>query len=158
MTALAIVLLIFLGLLLLLIEFAVLPGVTIAGIGGFLLLAGSVFIAFREYGMLPGFITLLIVLILAPTIIYFFFKSNAGKKMILEKNIEGKVDLLASGKINVGDTGKTIGRLAPTGKVKINGEVVEAQSTGIFIDPNTQVKVLKIELNKLIVEPLNIKK
>ncbi|WP_319499457.1 NfeD family protein [uncultured Draconibacterium sp.] len=155
MSILAIILLILLGLLLLLIEFAVIPGVTIAGIGGFLLLGGAVYVAFAEYGTLAGFITLAAVLILAPAMIYYFFKSRAGKKMILEKNIVGKVDLINREKIVVGETGKSIGRLAPMGKVKVNGEIVEAQSTGAFIDHNTEIRVLKIESNKIIVEPLN---
>jgi len=155
MSIFVIILLILLGLVLLLIEFAVIPGVTIAGIGGFLLLGASVYIAFTEYGNAAGFITLAVVLIMSPALIYYFFKSRAGKKMILEKNIEGKVEQVDSTKINVGDNGKTIGRLAPTGKVKVNGEVVEAQSTGTFIDPHTEIKVLKVLSNKIIVEPLN---
>lgn len=155
MSILAIILLILLGLLLLLIEFAVIPGVTIAGIGGFLLLGGAVYVAFAEYGKLAGFITLVIVLILAPAMVYYFFKSRTGQKMILQKNIDGKIDLINKEKIAIGDTGRSIGRLAPMGKVKINGETVEAQSTGAFIDHNSAIRVLKIESNKIIVEPLN---
>lgn len=154
MTIFAIILLILLGLVLLLIEFAVIPGVTVAGIGGFLMLGGAVYIAFAELGLIPGFITLAVVLIAAPIMIYYFFKSQTGRKMILEKNIEGKVMLFDIEKIAVGDIGKTIGRLAPMGKAKVNGELVEAQSTGSFIDQNTAIKVLKIESNKIIVEPL----
>lgn len=157
MSILAIILLILLGLVLLLIEFAVIPGVTIAGIGGFLLLAASVYIAFTEYGTGAGILTLAIVLILSPALIYYFFKSRTGKKMILEKNIDGKIDLVNNKRIEAGDIGKTIGRLAPTGKAKVNGEVVEAQSTGAFIDHNTEIKVLKIVSNKIIVEPLKKK-
>ena len=153
MTIFAIILLILLGLVLLLIEFAVIPGVTIAGIGGFLLLGASVYIAFKEFGTGVGFITLTVVLILAPAMIYYFFKSRAGKKMILDKNIDGKIDLINNEKIEVGDVGISIGRLAPMGKVKVNGEVVEAQSTGSFIDQKTEIKVLKIVSNKIIVEP-----
>lgn len=155
MTLFAIILLILLGLLLLLIEFAVIPGVTIAGIGGFLLLGGSVYIAFTQYGTGAGFITLAIVLVAAPAMIYYFFKSKSGKKMILESNITGKVETFNIEKITVGDLGKSIGRLAPSGKAKINGEVVEAQSTGSFIDHNTEIRVLKILSNKIIVEPIN---
>uniref|UniRef100_UPI003217F7A3 NfeD family protein n=1 Tax=uncultured Draconibacterium sp. TaxID=1573823 RepID=UPI003217F7A3 len=154
MTIFTIILLILLGLVLLLIEFAVIPGVTIAGIGGFLLLAGSVYIAFSELGTLAGFITLTVVLIASPMLIFYFFKSRTGKKMILEKNIEGKVEQVNKEKLHIGDVGKTIGRLAPMGKVKVNNEVVEAQSTGMFIDQNTEIKVIKIESNKIIVEPL----
>jgi len=155
MTVFAIILLILLGLVLLLIEFAVIPGVTIAGIGGFLLLGASVYIAFVEFGSGGGFLTLTIVLIAAPFMIYYFFKSRSGKKMILNSKIEGKIETINTEKLKIGDTGKAIGRLAPMGKVKINGEVVEAQSTGSFIDQNTDIKILKILSNKIIVEPLN---
>lgn len=154
MTIFAIILLILLGLVLLLIEFVVIPGVTVAGVGGFALLAASVYIAFTQYGFVPGLITLLVVLIVAPTMVYYLFKSRTGKKMILEKNIEGKIDLVDRTNISVGDSGKTIGRLAPMGKIKVNGQVLEAQSTGKLIDHNTEIKVLKIVSNKIIVEPL----
>lgn len=157
MTLLAIILLIVLGLVLLLIEFAVIPGVTIAGIGGFLMLAASVYIAFTEYGTFAGFITLAVVLIAAPWMIYYFFKSKSGKKMILESKVEGKVDGINLEKIKIGDVGKAIGRLAPTGKVKVNDEVVEAQSTGSFIDQQTEIIVVKVLTNKIIVEPVNKK-
>jgi len=68
MTIFAIILLIALGLVLLLIEFAVIPGITIAGIGGFLMLGASIYIAFLEYGTGAGFITLTVILIAAPVI------------------------------------------------------------------------------------------
>jgi membrane-bound ClpP family serine protease len=154
MTIFTIILLILLGLLLLIIEFAVIPGVTIAGIGGFLLLAASVYIAFVEYGSGGGFITLTVVMIAAPAMIYYFFKSKSGKKMILESQIDGKIENINAEKIHVGDIGKSIGRLAPSGKVKVNGEIVEAQSTGPFIDQNNEIKVVKIQTNKIIVELL----
>ena len=153
MNIFVIILLIFLGLLPLMIEFAVIPGITIAGIGGFLLLGASVYIAFIKYGNLAGFITLAIVLIISPLMIYYFFKSRTGKKMILETHIDGKVDNINETKIHVGDSGKTIGRLAPMGKVKINGETVEAKSNGAFIDQNTEIVVTKISSYNVIVEP-----
>ena len=154
MTLLAIALLIIIGLVLLLIEFAVIPGVTIAGIGGFLLLAASVYIGFTQLGNVGGFITLGIVLIVSPIFIYYFFKSRAGKKMILDSEINGKIENFEPGKLKVGDVGKSIGRLAPMGKIKVNGEVVEAQSSGAFIDHQTDVRIIKIQLNKIIVEPI----
>ncbi len=154
MSLLAIVLLIMLGLLLLLIEFAIIPGVTIAGIGGFLLLAASVYIAFTDLGTVAGFITLAVVLIASPIMVYYLFKSKAGKKMILDSEIDGKVENFSHDKLKVGDTGKTIGRLAPMGKIKVNGEVVEAQSNGTFIDHQTKIRITKIHLNKIIVEQI----
>jgi len=158
MIVFTIILLILLGLLLLLIEFAVIPGVTIAGIGGFALLGLSVYIAFVEYGQSIGFLTLAFVLIASPLLIYHFFKSKSGKKMVLESLIDGKVESVNQDKIHVGDQGKSIGRLAPSGKVKVNGAIVEAQSTGQFVDHNTEIKVIKILSNKIIVEPVKKQK
>ncbi|MFA5588411.1 MAG: hypothetical protein WC987_06550, partial [Mariniphaga sp.] len=76
MTIFAIILLILLGLLLLLIEFVIIPGVTVAGIGGFLLLGASVYMAFTKYGTGAGFLTLAFVLVASPLLIYFLFKSK----------------------------------------------------------------------------------
>jgi membrane-bound ClpP family serine protease len=155
MSLLAIVLMIILGLVLLMLEFAVIPGVTIAGVGGFLLLAGSVYIAFAEKGQVAGFITLAVVLILSPLMVYYFFKSRAGKKMILDSKIDSKIENSTPGNFVVGDKGITIGRLAPMGKIRINGEVVEAQSAGTYINENTEIQIVNFHLNKIVVEPFN---
>jgi membrane-bound ClpP family serine protease len=146
--------LILLGLLLLLIEFAVIPGVTIAGIGGAVLLIASVYVAFTGIGTVAGFITLAVVLIVSPLMIYYFFNSRSGKKMILESEIGGKIENFNPDNLKVGDIGKTIGRLAPMGKIKVNGELVEAQSTGAFIDHQTEIRIIKIKSNQIIVEPI----
>ncbi len=154
MTILTIIFLILIGLLLLILEFAVIPGITIAGIGGVAMLIGSVYLAFSKYGVAAGFLTLLVVIISGPLIFYYFFKSRAGKKLVLNTHIEGKVETFNAEKVHIGDTGITLGRLAPSGKVRVNGETVEAQSTGSFIDPQQQVKIVKILPNKIIVELL----
>jgi membrane-bound ClpP family serine protease len=154
MTLLAIVLLILLGLLLLLIEFAVIPGVTIAGIGGAVLLIASIYVAFTGIGTVAGFITLAVVVIVSPLMIYYFFNSRSGKKMILESEIGGKIENFDPENLKVGDIGKTIGRLAPMGKIKVNGELVEAQSTGAFIDHQTDIRIIRINSNQIIVEPI----
>lgn len=146
---------IILGLVLLMLEFAVIPGITIAGVGGFLLLAGSVYIAFAELGQVAGFVTLAVVLILSPLMVYYFFKSRAGKKMILDSKIDSKIENSAPGNLAVGDKGITIGRLAPMGKIKINGQVVEAQSAGTYINENTEIQIVNLHFNKIIVEPFN---
>ena len=151
---LTIIFLILLGLLLLILEFTVIPGVTIAGIGGIIMLIASIYLAFSEYGTLAGFMTLLVVLVSAPFLFYYFFKTRAGKKMVLNTRIEGKVETFEKDKVKTGDAGVTLGRLAPSGKVKVNGETIEAQSTGMFIDQNSRVRVVKILSNKIIVEQI----
>ena len=120
MNLLIILFLIFLGIVLLLIEFTILPGITIAGIGGVLLFGYSIYLAFTSYGPLAGFITLGFVLIVAPTLVVLLFKGKAGKKMVLSTVLHGFVNEINPEKVKIGDVGVTIGRLAPMGKIKVN--------------------------------------
>jgi membrane-bound ClpP family serine protease len=155
MNILIILFLILLGIVLLLIEFTILPGISIAGIGGVLVFGYSIYLAFTSYGPLAGFLTLAFVIIAAPLIVYKFFKGKTGKKMVLSSVISGVANQINEEKVKVGDIGVTIGRLAPMGKIKVNGEVVEVKSTGAFVDPGQEVKILEIEKSQIVVEPLN---
>jgi len=156
MDIMIILLLIFLGIVLLLIEFTILPGITVAGIGGILLFAYSIYLAFNTYGAIPGFLTLAFVLIVAPLLVVMLFKGKSGKKMVLSTTITGIANLIDHEKVKIGDIGVTIGRLAPMGKIKVNGEVVEVRSTGTFVDPGENVRIIQIEKSQITVEPLNL--
>ncbi|HKJ43097.1 MAG TPA: NfeD family protein [Sunxiuqinia sp.] len=155
MTILIILFLIFLGVILLLLEFVVIPGITIAGIGGIILLGASVYFAFDKYGVIPGIITLAFVLIAVPMLIYRIFKSRTGKKMMLNSEIDGHVEKVDDQVIHIGDEGITIGRLAPTGKVRINNLSMEAKSAVGFVDPQVKIKVIEVLRTQVIVEPIN---
>ncbi|MBW8323846.1 MAG: hypothetical protein K0M50_03685 [Prolixibacteraceae bacterium] len=155
MNLLIIVFLIFLGIVLLLIEFTILPGITIAGIGGLLLFAYSIYLAFTSYGTLVGFISLGFVLIVSPVLVVKLFKGRSGKKMVLNTVLSGFTNEINEEKVKIGDIGITVGRLAPMGKIKVNDEVVEVKSTGTFIDPGEKVRIIHIEKSLITVEPLN---
>jgi len=150
-----IIFLIILGIVLLLIEFTILPGITIAGIGGFLLFAYSIYLAFTSYGSLAGFLTLAFVLIVSPILILLLFKGKTGKKMMLHAMITGVVNEVNPDKVKVGEIGISIGRLAPMGKIRVNNEIVEVKTTGGFVDPGVEVRIIEIEKSLITVEPLN---
>lgn len=155
MTFLIILFLIILGIILLLIEFTILPGITVAGVGGLLLFVYSVYLAFTSYGNLVGFLTLAFVLIASPILVLLLFKGKSGKKMVLNAVVSGVANEINQEKVKIGDVGVTVGRLAPMGKIKVNEEVVEVRSTGAFIDPGEQVRIIHIEKSLITVEPLN---
>ncbi|HPR32193.1 MAG TPA: NfeD family protein [Prolixibacteraceae bacterium] len=154
MEIIVVLLLLLLGVLLLVVEFMLIPGITIAGIGCFLSFAASVYYSFKYWGTLAGFVTLLAVVIFVPLFLYFLFKGKAVKPMMLNTDIDGKVNVVDEEHIHVGDKGTTVGRLAPAGKVRINGVSLEARSTGAFIDEHTPVRVIKIEHSTVYVEPI----
>jgi len=156
MNFLIIIFLIILGIILLLIEVTILPGITVAGVGSFLVLVYSVYLAFTTYGSLVGFLTLAFVLIVSPLLVYYFFKGKAGKSMVLNTVLTGVANEINPEKVKVGDIGVTIGRLAPMGKIKVNDEVVEVRSTGTFVNPGEKVRIIHIEKSLVTVEPLTL--
>lgn len=156
MTILIILLLILLGVIMLLLEFAVIPGSAIFGIGGMVLFGYSVYLAFARYGTWAGVVTVIILITLIPLVFLRFLRSKTGKKMQLGSTITGKVNVLETEKFHVGDHGKAISRLAPIGKVEFNNTIVEGKSTGEFIDDGATVEIVSVMNNQLIVKQINL--
>lgn len=155
MTILIILSLIILGFILLLLEFAVIPGFTIAGVGGIALLGYSVYLCYIHYGTLAGIVTAIFIITLTPILFFKFLKSKAGKKMQLDSVITGKVNEGQITQFKVGDRGKAVSRLAPMGKIEINHQVIEGKSTGEFIDDGSIIEILSIQDNQLIVKQIH---
>lgn len=155
MEILTVVLLLLLGVILLLVEFLLIPGVSIAGIGSFIAMVAAVILSFQYWGNLAGIIVLLSIIVFIPVLLYFLFKGKTMNRMVLSSDINGQVKTVDELEIKVGDIGETIGRLAPLGKAKFSGISAETRSLGNYIDPKTKVKVIKIEGNTVIVEPIN---
>lgn len=98
MNTLLVILLIAAGIVLLLLEMFLLPGFGIAGIMGFVCLAGAVGLSYFFLGATAGHITLAAVLVLSALSIYGFVKSKALEKMGLDTTIDSKVPLATPGK------------------------------------------------------------
>jgi len=152
-----IIFLIFLGLLLFIIEFVLIPGVTIAGIGGAVCLITGIVFAFVSFGTATGLTVLGATLAIMVVTTYFMLKAETWKKFMLKTTLDSKVDTVGAGegKVKPGDRGVTVTRLVPGGKVLVNGEYFEAKSVDILIDPKQEIEVIRIDDNKLIVKPIN---
>ncbi|MDD4747344.1 MAG: NfeD family protein [Salinivirgaceae bacterium] len=148
----AIILLILAGLVLLLLEVLVIPGTTVAGVIGFGLLGGGIYIAFNTYGTNAGVASIAATLIITIIVFITAFRSGTWKKLMLNSAIESKIENF-EGKIpNIGDEGITLTRLAPMGKVLVNDVEYEAISLNSFVDPKSTIVVSGIESNKIIVK------
>lgn len=151
----AVIILIFLGILLFLIEFLLIPGITIAGIGGALMTLAGVYIAFDRFGTGTGVLVLLFALVSTLVMFVVSLRSKTWKKAMLNTNIDSNVsEELGLEFIKEGDTGETIGRLAPMGKIKVNGHSYEAKSMTGFLDPRTAIEIVKISGSQIIVKPV----
>lgn len=155
MSLFAIVLLIILGIFLLWVEFLVVPGITIAGIGGVLLIVTGIYLSYELHGIAAGNYVLLGSAIFMIISVFIFLKSNTWKKTMLESKLEGRANTIDLSIIKPGDTGKTVTRLGPYGKIEINGLYYDARSTDIIIDSETDITIVKVLNDKLIVKPTN---
>lgn len=154
MSLTAIIFLILLGIILFYVEFLIVPGVTIAGIAGGILIFVGVFFGYKEYGTPGGHYILGITAIVSVFSMVMMLRSNTWKKMALDTKIEGKSSSSLEGEVNIGDSGETVTRLNPYGKVVINSKFYEAKSSSSYIDPKIKIEVKKIEGSHLIVKPL----
>jgi membrane-bound ClpP family serine protease len=143
---------IIIGLVFLALEILVIPGVGVAGVIGFILIALGIWQTYAGYGMLAGHIVLGSALIMTVLTLVLALRSKTWRKLALSTSIDSKINTIDIEKIKPGDTGKTVSRLAPMGKAIINGEFYEVSTQGDFIDQQTEVVVLHIEYNKIIVK------
>ena len=93
-----VVILIVAGVILLLLELFLLPGFGIAGITGFLSLAGAVAAAYLRIGATAGHITLAAAIVAAALAVYGFLKSHALQKMALDTSIDSQVTSASPGR------------------------------------------------------------
>ena len=147
-----IIILIISGLLLLLLEVLVIPGTTIVGVAGLILIAFSVWEAYSVFGSPTGHYILAGTIVLTILSIFLALKSNTWNKLMLKTEISGKVNEIDLMKIHTGDSGKTISRVTPSGKAVFNNEFFEVHSNGDFIDQETEIVVTQIVDNKIFVK------
>jgi membrane-bound ClpP family serine protease len=154
MSIFSISVLIFIGILLFLVEFLIIPGISFAGIGGFLAIAGGVFCGFYFHGASVGGLILLISTIIMSLAFYLAFKYKTWQKLSLNATVDGKVGTLEENIINIGDEGTTISKLSPIGNALINDKIYEVRSEGSYIDSKKSIRIKHIDGNKIFVETI----
>ncbi|MCL1938343.1 MAG: nodulation protein NfeD [Candidatus Azobacteroides sp.] len=155
------------GILLILIEIFVIPGFGLTGISGIVLIAASLIFAlldndlfsFREVevpDISRSILTVLSGMLLGVALIL-WLSSRIGQKGMFRK-IALTTDLESSESVDiedfklVGQKGKTLTALRPSGKIMIQGEVYDAISNRNFIEEGNEIKVVKFENMQLYVE------
>lgn len=160
------------GMIFLVMEIFVIPGTGIAGIGGGLLLLASVVLASQDF-VVPQTVwdwnRLLVSLltVICSCVIFmvaaFFITRSIGRLPIFNRLVlapdppaatiatdkENEKDSAAAGhpEISVGDWGTSQTQLRPSGRAVFNGKSFDVVSDGSFVEPDTQVKVIRIQGN-----------
>jgi membrane-bound ClpP family serine protease len=146
--------LIVIGMVLMLTEIMLIPGVGVAGILGFLSIGGACYLAFCEFGTMTGIIVLASNAIVLVLLLIWVLRAQTWKKFTLNTNIDSKA-VSTETVIAIGDFAKTVTRLAPIGSIRFNNKVMEAKALEGMIDSGVDVEVVLIEDNKIYVSPVN---
>ena len=147
-----ILLLLLMGVIFFLLELFLIPGISIAGIAGTVFMGGAVYYAYTAVGSTAGHLTLTGGIILLAIAVWIFIRSKALEKMSLKAEIDGKNDPLSGISLKIGDKGIAASRLAPMGRIKINGHLVEAKTNDDFIDEGVEVTVVEVRNTNVVVE------
>lgn len=143
---------ILLGLLILMVEIFFLPGTTLFGVVGGIILVGGIFLGYSEHGMKTGSIILGITTAASLILLYVGFKTYSSGKMALKEVISGKATEDEAQLLSVGDEGLTTSYLRPGGKALIKDKKVEVFSLGEYIEAGKPIVIAKIAENKIYVK------
>jgi len=146
------IILLVIGILLLLVEVAIIPGFGVAGIFGLILLAAGTVAIWAMFGATLGAASLVLSLIIAIVIVWLFFKSRASRRLIREEKVIGDSSQVPSLTHLVGRRGVVVKPLRPSGIAEVDGDPYDVVSEGQFIDQGAAVTVIRISTNSLVVE------
>ncbi len=147
--------LILFGLFLIIAEIIFVPGTTLVGILGFIFLLLGVGLSFNYFGSETGWTTVGVSAVASGLILYYSFKANIWGRFSLKSSIESKVNEGEVDSLTVGTEGLTVSALRPVGKATLGEKMYEVKTLGEYLDSGSRVRVIKIVMNQIIVEPIN---
>lgn len=153
---LLIIALVLLGVLLLIAELVLLPGLSIAGICALGSYFGASYLAFTRFGTTVGIVVIISIIILSVVATVVSLKSRTWHKFALNDEIKGTSQIKPETEgVKKGDVGVTVTRLAPMGKVRIGAHIFEAKSYDVFVDQSVDVEVVDFDNFNVIVRKLH---
>ena len=153
MTMFYIILLIVLGLLFLVAELVLLPGVSIGAILALVCYGSSIYLAFRDYGTVAGVVVILASPLLSLVATIISLRAKTWQRFSLKQRVDSSsMPSTPDQELQVGDRGMTLSRLSPMGTVEVGGKVYEAKSLTAYVDPRREVEVVGFENFSVIVK------
>jgi membrane-bound ClpP family serine protease len=147
--------LIILGVLLIMAEVYLIPGLNVVGILGAFLMLAAVILAFMEAGAIGGVIAMTSAIALTGGSLWWLWRSGAWDRFVLSSSLRTDERLLArEGEARsryLGRQGVALTPLRPTGVAEIEGERIEVVTEGDFISAGSRVKVVAMDRRKYFV-------
>jgi membrane-bound ClpP family serine protease len=142
------------GIVLIIAEVVFIPGTTVVGLlGAIFMIAGIVF-TYKQYGNDIGFYVLLGTGVATGIALYLSFRKGAWNKVSNKSAIKSKVNEGMAAHLNEGEEGITVSALRPMGSVDFHGKIFEVKTSGEYVANAIKVKIVKIRVNDILVEPI----
>jgi len=148
--------LLFAGLLFIIVEILFIPGTTIVGLFGLAFSITAIFSAYNILGSTKGHYILVGTILAFVLAIYFSFRSELWTHFANKTVNSSKVNEGLFLEIKIGMEGRTVSDLKPIGKAEFNIGIFEVTSVSNWINTATLIRIVKINHNKIFVEPLNV--
>ena len=136
-----------------LLEIFLLPGITIAGVGGALFAIGGIIYAY-SIGTVTGHITLIGSIVLFVGFFAWLLRAKSFQRVALNTNVDSTLTSTRDMGLQVGDKGIALSRLAPIGKARFGDTTVEAKTQGDFIDEQTPIVIIRLDGYNVVVESI----
>ncbi len=142
-----------LGLALIFIEIAIVPGFGLVGIAGGVLLVGGAIVVWSTAGAAWGLASLLVACPLFVAALWIFFKSGASNRLVQHEKITGDSSAVAELTFLSGRTGVAKSPLRPSGIAEIEGKRYDVVTDGgEYVEKGEAVVVVRIDTNSIVVE------
>ncbi len=147
-----IIVLIALGVLFLLAELLLLTGSAIGGILSLVCYGSAIYMSYRSFGVVTGTVVVAVILVLSLIATVVSLRAKTWQRLMLKQEIDSSSMERPDRKLNIGDSGITLSRLSPMGKVEIGGEIYEAKSLDAYVEPKCGIEVVGFENFNVIVK------
>jgi len=149
-----VVTLLVLGVLLMLVEMLLIPGIGVAGFLSLGSLGVACWYAFSAISTAAGWWTSLAAVLLLGVMMFFALRAKTWRRFELKTEVTSKMGTESEG-VHVGDRGVAYTRLAPMGTGRFGALSCEVKSfDNTMVAAGTPVEVVAIEENKPLVKPL----
>jgi membrane-bound ClpP family serine protease len=145
---------ILIGLALLIAEIVFIPGTTVVGVLGLVFIVIGIVFTYNHFGNEVGYYVLFGTVAVTALSLYWSFRKGAWNRFSLSTSIDGKINEGITSELAVEEEGITTSALRPVGSADFKGKIFEVKSAGDYIASGTKVKIVRIETNDILVEPI----
>jgi membrane-bound ClpP family serine protease len=147
--------LILFGIALLVLEIIVVPGTTVVGLVGFVVILIGVSLSFKYFGSTIGWTTGSGAALSTGIILYFCFKSDVWSRFASKAASDSRVNEGELNGLSVGTEGVAVSALRPFGKAELKGKVYEVKTSGSYLESGKGIRIIEILSHQITVEQIN---